>query len=46
MKYVRLDSVINALNECIDIRGYAYTSLHDAIMELPTITVKDGDEDE
>lgn len=46
MKYISLDAVIDALNECTDIKGFAYTSLHDAILELPAIEVKDGDEDE
>lgn len=46
MEYVSKESVIEALNECVDIKGFAYTSLHDAIMEMPTITIKDGDDNE
>ena len=46
MIVVSRDDVIKALNECIDIKGYAYVSFHDAIMELPFIEIKDGDEDE
>lgn len=45
-EYISRDAVIEALNDCVDIKGFAYTSLHDAIMKLPTITVKDGDKDE
>lgn len=33
---IKRQSVIDALNECIDIKGHAYTSLHDAIMEIPS----------
>ena len=34
---IKREDVINALNECVDVRGYAYTSLHDAIMEIPSV---------
>ena len=33
---IRREAVIDALNDCIDIKGYAYKELHDAIMEIPT----------
>ena len=33
---IRREDAIEALNECTDIKGFAYTSLHDAIMEIPT----------
>ena len=33
---IRRENAIDALNECIDIKGYAYKCLHDAIMEIPT----------
>ena len=33
---IKREDAINALNECVDIRGYAYTSLHDAIMNIPS----------
>lgn len=34
---IKREDVIEALNECIDIKGYAYVSLHDAIMEIPAV---------
>lgn len=34
---IKRDDVIEALNECIDIKGFAYASLHDAIMEIPAV---------
>jgi hypothetical protein len=34
---IKREDAINALNECVDIKGYAYTSLHDAIMEIPSV---------
>ena len=34
---IKREDAINALNECIDIKGYAYTSLHDAIMDIPAV---------
>ena len=37
------DDAINALNECIDIKGFAYTSMHDAIMELPEAREDEND---
>lgn len=46
MKYVSLEAVLDILNECEDIKGFAYTSFHDALMKLPVIEEKDGDEDE
>lgn len=33
---IKREDAINALNECVDIKGFAYTSMHDAIMEIPT----------
>lgn len=33
---IKREDAIKALNECEDIKGYAYTSMHDAIMEIPT----------
>ena len=44
MKYVQLDDVIELLNECEDIKGFAYVSFHDGLMELPAIEVKEDDE--
>ena len=32
---IKREDVIQALNDCVDIKGYAYSSLHDAIMEIP-----------
>ena len=32
---IKRQDAIDALNECTDIKGYAYTSLHDALMEIP-----------
>ena len=39
---IKREDAINALNECIDIKGYAYTSIHDAIMEIPTVETTEG----
>lgn len=38
---IKREDAINALKECEDIRGYAYKSLHDAIMEIPSERVDD-----
>lgn len=38
---IKREDVIEALNECEDIRGYAYKSFHDAIMEIPSERVDD-----
>ena len=38
---IRREDVIEALNECEDIRGYAYRELHDAIMNIPSVTEED-----
>lgn len=38
---IKRENVIKALNECEDIKGYAYKSLHDAIMEIPSERVND-----
>ena len=38
---IKRQDAIEALNDCIDITGYAYTSLHDAIMEIPSAEVND-----
>lgn len=35
---IKRTDAIDALNECEDIKGYAYTSLHDALMEIPSAT--------
>lgn len=32
---IKRSAVIDALNECIDIKGFAYKSLHDKVMEIP-----------
>ena len=37
--FIKREDVIQALNDCIDIKGYAYSSLHDAIMEIPSVEV-------
>lgn len=38
---IKRDDVIEALNECIDIKGHAYKELHDAIMEIPTVSERE-----
>lgn len=40
---IRRDDVIEALNECEDIKGYAYKSMHDAIMEIPSASESEED---
>ncbi len=40
---IKRQDVIEALNECEDIKGFAYKSLHDAIMEIPTASEEEGD---
>lgn len=35
---IKREDAIEALNECTDIKGFAYTSLHDAIMEIPAVS--------
>ena len=40
---IRRDDVIEALNECEDIKGFAYTAMHDAIMEIPPVTESEED---
>ena len=39
---IKRQDAIDALNECTDIKGYAYTSLHDALMEIPGAEVIDA----
>ena len=34
---IRREDVIEALNECDMIRGYAYRQMHDAIMDIPKV---------
>ena len=34
---IKREDAIEALNKCDDIKGFAYTSLHDAIMEIPAV---------
>ena len=38
---IKREDAIKALNECEDIRGYAYKRMHDALMEIPAERVKD-----
>lgn len=38
---IKREDAIEALNNCEDIKGFAYKSLHDAIMEIPTERVAD-----
>ena len=38
---IKRSDVIEALNDCEDIKGYAYTSMHDAIMEIPSASEKE-----
>lgn len=30
------EAAIQALNDCLDIKGHAYISLHDSLMEIPS----------
>ena len=30
------EAAIQALNDCLDIRGHAYVSLHESLMEIPS----------
>ena len=32
---IRREDAIEALNECEDIKGFAYTQMHEAIMNIP-----------
>ena len=38
---INREDAITALNNCIDIKGYAYTSMHDALMEIKSVNVLD-----
>lgn len=38
---IKREDVLQALDECIDIKGFAYVSLHDAIMEIPKAESED-----
>ena len=40
---IKREDAINALNECEDIKGYAYTQMHDALMEIPSAKVIDAE---
>ena len=40
---IKRSDAIDALNECEDIKGYAYTSMHDALMEIPSAKVIDAE---
>ena len=33
------EAAIQALNDCLDIKGHAYISLHDSLMEIPSSVV-------
>ena len=34
---IKRQDVIDALNECVDIKGHSYTQMHDALMEIPAV---------
>lgn len=38
---IKREDVIEALNNCEDVKGFAYSSLHDAIMEIPSVSEKE-----
>ena len=40
---IRREDAIDALNQCDDIRGYAYRQMHDALMEIPSVKPSDVD---
>ena len=33
---IKREYAIQALNDCIDIKGYAYTSLHNSLLQIPS----------
>ncbi len=35
---IKREDALKALNDCIDIKGYAYASMHDALMEIPAVS--------
>lgn len=39
MVMIKRQDAIDALNECEEIKGHAYTSMHDALMEIPSIDI-------
>ena len=41
---IKRQDAIDALNECEDIKGYAYTQMHDAIMEIPSVDIPHSDD--
>lgn len=41
---IKRSDAIDALNECEDIKGYAYTQMHDAIMEIPSVDIPHSDD--
>ncbi len=34
---IKREDAIEALNECVDIRGLAYAELHEALMNIPSV---------
>ena len=37
------EDAIEALNECTDIKGFKYTQMHDALMEIPSADRPQGE---
>lgn len=40
---IRRTDAIDALNECEDIKGYGYRQMHDALMEIPSVSMIDAE---
>ena len=41
---IKRQDAIDALNECEDIKGFGYTQMHDAIMEIPSVDIPHSDD--
>ena len=40
---IKRSDAIDALNECEDITGYGYRQMHDALMEIPSVDISQGE---
>lgn len=40
---IKRSDAIEALNECIDIKGFEYTQMHNALMEIPSVDRPQGE---
>lgn len=41
---IKRSDAIDALNECEDIKGFGYTQMHDALMEIPSVDIPHSDD--